>query len=439
MGVSGKWLKSIITQKKPQTTDDEDKPLDKTKKKWRLWRSSSEGFGPSSSKRGHVAASAASETSDSDDAFSAAVAAVVRAPPKDFKVVRQEWAAIRIQTAFRGLLARRASRALKAVVRIQAIFRGRQVRQQAAVTLRCMQALVRVQARVRARTVGMSSEEQALQKLLDDYHHNQADPTKQAEQGWCDIPGTVDEVRAKLQLRQEGAIKRERAIAYSSSQKQSRSSCPSPDSRVKKPAMALKHHHHRLDKSSAGWSWLDSWMASKPWENRLLEEIHTDPSEMTTPFSRKSEDNIAGMYSCSEHDLVKVRRNNVTTKVVAAKPPIVCQMTRSSSSPSSESFPYDETSPSTSTSSASLTPASGNILMMERAEDSYYRKPSYMSLTESIKAKQKASRFSHKNLMAVSSGDTRSCAGSEPSFNLCKDLYPPIPLGRHDWSKTQQL
>jgi predicted deacetylase len=32
------------------------------------------------------------------------MATVVRAPPKDFRVVRQEWAAIRIQTAFRGFL-----------------------------------------------------------------------------------------------------------------------------------------------------------------------------------------------------------------------------------------------------------------------------------------------------------------------------------------------
>lgn len=40
----------------------------------------------------------------SSDPFSAAVATVVRAQPKDFKAVRQEWAAIRIQTAFRGFL-----------------------------------------------------------------------------------------------------------------------------------------------------------------------------------------------------------------------------------------------------------------------------------------------------------------------------------------------
>lgn len=38
------------------------------------------------------------------------------------------------------------------------------------------------------------------------------------QQGWCDSPGTVTEVRAKLHNRQRGAIKRERAIVYSQSQ-----------------------------------------------------------------------------------------------------------------------------------------------------------------------------------------------------------------------------
>lgn len=71
----------------------------------RLWRSSSQGFGPSSSKglnRIHVASSESSLVLD--HAFAAAMATVARAPPKDFLLVKQEWAAIRIQTAFRGLL-----------------------------------------------------------------------------------------------------------------------------------------------------------------------------------------------------------------------------------------------------------------------------------------------------------------------------------------------
>lgn len=61
-------------------------------------------------------------------------------------------------------------------MRLQAIFRGRQVRKQAAVTLRCMQALVRVQAHVWAKTVKVSSNEEAV---------DQVDPTKLAEVMFC--------------------------------------------------------------------------------------------------------------------------------------------------------------------------------------------------------------------------------------------------------------
>ncbi|PHT39629.1 hypothetical protein CQW23_18483 [Capsicum baccatum] len=118
----------------------------------------------------------------SDTALAAAMATVVRAPHKDFVVVKKEWAALRIQTAFQGFLimrnfycndrkARRALSVLKAVVRIQ-------VRNQAAVTLKCMQALVRVQARVRARCNQTSVDGDATKGSFVD---SQADPIKQAE------------------------------------------------------------------------------------------------------------------------------------------------------------------------------------------------------------------------------------------------------------------
>ncbi|XP_065865409.1 protein IQ-DOMAIN 8-like isoform X2 [Euphorbia lathyris] len=429
MASSGKWLKSLITLKKlPSSDHEKEKPSGK--KKWRLWRSSSEGYGPSSSKdlkRVHVASSEISDSSMvRDDHFAAAMATVVRAPPRDFMMIKREWAAIRIQTAFRGLLSRQALRALKAVVRIQAIFRGRKVRKQAAITLRCMQALVRVQARVRAHGVRMSSEGQDALQLVDEL----PDPAKQAEQGWCDSRGTIDEVRAKLQMRQEGVIKRERAIAYIRSQQSRSSGSPA---RVNKSSSSSSstHKNQRTDNGSPGCSWLEKWVAAKPWENRLIEEIQTDSSE-TTPFSRKSEDNIASFYSYSStRDSVKVRKNNVTTKVLA-KPPIV--MTRSSSSPLSESI-YCGSSHSTSSSSAvSPIPSSSNIIMVDRvieSTDDRNRKPSYMKLTESLKAKQKASsRHSGNNMPRFMMEDQFLPMSMPLSFS--RDLYPPMPLGRHD-------
>ncbi|XP_014508469.1 protein IQ-DOMAIN 14 [Vigna radiata var. radiata] len=66
-------------------------------------------------------------------------------------ITKEDVAAIKIQAFFRGHLARRAYKALKGLVKVQALVRGVWVRKQSRIAMQCMHALVRLQVRVRSR------------------------------------------------------------------------------------------------------------------------------------------------------------------------------------------------------------------------------------------------------------------------------------------------
>ncbi|KAI8561269.1 hypothetical protein RHMOL_Rhmol04G0325500 [Rhododendron molle] len=70
----------------------------------------------------------------------------------------EEAAAVMIQSAFRSYLARKALRALKGLVKVQALVRGYLVRRRTTATLRCMQSLATAQARARAQRMRMADE-----------------------------------------------------------------------------------------------------------------------------------------------------------------------------------------------------------------------------------------------------------------------------------------
>ncbi|XP_059644193.1 protein IQ-DOMAIN 20-like [Cornus florida] len=71
--------------------------------------------------------------------------------PKKELLSDEDIAAMKIQASFRAHLARKAFRALKSLVKVQAVVRGAYARKQARMALHCMHALAQLQVTVRAR------------------------------------------------------------------------------------------------------------------------------------------------------------------------------------------------------------------------------------------------------------------------------------------------
>ncbi|GAB4836493.1 hypothetical protein Ancab_001405 [Ancistrocladus abbreviatus] len=301
MGKKG-WFATVKKALSPDPKEKKEQKSQKSKKKWFGRHKSADAVSLSEGVTDAVPAPSQSieetkfdegENEQNKHAFSVAIAtaaaaeAAVAAAQAAAEVVRlttisrfsgkskEEVAAIRIQTAFRGYLARRALRALRGLVRLKSLIEGQSVKRQAATTLRCMQTLARVQSQIRARRIRISEENQALQRQLQQKHEQELEKLRMGEE-WDDSTRSKEQIEANLQNKQEAAIRRERALAYAFSHQQSRK-----NSRSANPTFMDPNNPHW------GWSWLERWMAARPWETRSMTERElNDHSSVKSAVSR---------------------------------------------------------------------------------------------------------------------------------------------------------
>ncbi|KAK8494987.1 hypothetical protein V6N13_030040 [Hibiscus sabdariffa] len=277
MGKTGGWFSIVKKALSPESKKDQKTP--KSRKKW---FGKAKALGPvfvpeptevtaedvklkeaenEQSKHAYSVALATAAAAEAAVAAAQAAAEVVRltTQPRYQGKSNEEIAAIKIQTVFRGYLARRALRALRGLVRLKSLMRGQSVKQQATTTLKCMQTLARVQSEICARRIRMSEENQSLQQHLQQKCERELEKLRASMgEDWNDSTLSKEQIEARQLKQQEATMKRERALAYAYCHQQSWKNCSRS---VNQTFMDPKNPHW-------GWSWLERWMTARPWESR---------------------------------------------------------------------------------------------------------------------------------------------------------------------------
>ncbi|KAM7254773.1 hypothetical protein ACFE04_020014 [Oxalis oulophora] len=335
---------------------------------------------------------------------------------------KEEVAAIQIQTAFRGHLAKRTLRALRGLVRLKTLMKGAVVKRQAATTLRCMQTLSHLHSQIRTRRIVMAEENQALQKQLLQKHAKELASLEMGDD-WDDSVQSKEQIEASLLCKYEAANRRERAMAYAFTHQQNL-----------KNSLSKSVNPMFMDPRNPtwGWSWLERWMAARPWESRSLgdKELNSDRESANSVF----EGEISKSYA--EHQLNFYKQSPTTadqkpsraysplSPLAPAKPALKAAVNNrklKSASPKGiivRSLDDDSRSVISIQSSKNRRHSSaGSSVRDDESQAGNPDIPSYMVPTQSARAKSR-----------LSGGEENVTSEIEPLVSAKKRLsYPPTP------------
>ncbi|KAL3519928.1 hypothetical protein ACH5RR_018077 [Cinchona calisaya] len=96
---------------------------------------------------------------------------------------------------------------------------------------------------------------------------------------WSGGSETIEEVLARIQLTEEAASKRERAMAYAFSHQWRANTNQN-----------FGWENNELGKTNWGWSWMDCWIAGRPWESQI--PVLSNQKKSHSRKTSKAEKNI---------------------------------------------------------------------------------------------------------------------------------------------------
>ncbi|KAK8685461.1 hypothetical protein V6N13_041462 [Hibiscus sabdariffa] len=269
MGKKGKWLSSLKKAFSPKSKETKDQ----TSKKQFLEKQVHLGFNGSNAATFETVTLSPPLPEEVDS-----VGASAEQGKQTYPVAVSTAAPATLPQA--AVEAKRALHALKGLIRLKSLIEGPVVKRQTASILRCMQELSRVQCQIRIRRTRMTEENRAFQRQLLQKHAKEIVNLQMGE-NWDDSLQSREQIEASLLNKHKAAMRRERAMAYSFTHQEPIFKVR--EIQVTEIPLLLQQTWKNASRSmnllfmdpnnpSWGWSWLERWMAARPWEGRGITE-----------------------------------------------------------------------------------------------------------------------------------------------------------------------